>query len=43
MAVRRGDRVLGDAVDGVIARRGADIRRILVEYGVPLVDREGGR
>jgi quinoprotein dehydrogenase-associated probable ABC transporter substrate-binding protein len=42
MAVRRGDRALGDAVDEVIARRSEEIRRILGDYGVPLVAMEGG-
>lgn len=37
MGVRRGDSALRDAVNGVIARRGAAIRRILTSYGVPLV------
>jgi len=37
MGTRRGDRQLHDAVDGVIAREGARIRRILREFGVPLV------
>ncbi|MDB4906902.1 MAG: extracellular solute-binding protein family 3 [Gemmatimonadetes bacterium] len=37
MGVRRGDKALQSRLDEVIERRGADIRRILVEYGVPLV------
>jgi mxaJ protein len=37
MATRRGDRQLHDAVNRVITRRRAEIRRILREYGVPLV------
>jgi len=36
MGVRRGDRALRDALDAVIVRRGAGIRRILTSYGVPL-------
>jgi ABC-type amino acid transport substrate-binding protein len=38
MGVRRDDRELGDAVDRILARRRAEIRRILTSYGVPLVD-----
>ena len=37
MATRRDDRELHDAVNRVIARRRSEIRRILQEYGVPLV------
>jgi mxaJ protein len=37
MGVRRGDTKLRDALDRVITRRSADIRRILTSYGVPLV------
>ncbi len=37
MATRRGDRQLHDAVNRVILNRRAQIRRILREYGVPLV------
>jgi mxaJ protein len=37
MGVRRGDRTLRDALDAVIVRRHAEIRRILRSYGVPLV------
>jgi len=36
MATRRADRVLHDALNLVIARRRADIHRILREYGVPM-------
>jgi|SRR5581483_517250 len=39
MAVRKDDGALHDALDGVIARRGAEIRRILRAFHVPLVDR----
>jgi mxaJ protein len=41
MGVRRDDRTLGAAVDGVIERRAADIRRILAAYAVPLIDAVG--
>jgi mxaJ protein len=37
MGVRRGDRALRDRLDDFIARRGADIDRILADYGVPRV------
>lgn len=37
MGVRRDDTALRDALDGVIARRHAAIRRILESFGVPLV------
>lgn len=37
MGVRRDDTTLRDALDGVIVRRRAAIRRILEAYGVPLV------
>ncbi len=37
MATRREDRSLHDALNAVIARRRADIQRILHEFGVPLV------
>jgi len=37
MGVRRGDHSLRDALDAVIARRHAEIRRILTSYGVPLI------
>ena len=36
MAVRRDDGALHDAIDRAIARRAADIRRVLDQYGVPL-------
>jgi len=38
MAVRRGDNVLRDSLDAVIARRQRDIDRILADYGVPRAD-----
>jgi mxaJ protein len=38
MGVRKGDTKLRDALDGVIARERPAIRRILVSYGVPLVE-----
>jgi mxaJ protein len=38
MGVRRGDTALRDQLDAFIARRGADIGRILDEYGVPRVE-----
>jgi quinoprotein dehydrogenase-associated probable ABC transporter substrate-binding protein len=37
MGVRRGDRPLKAALDGVIARRQTEIRNLLENYGVPLV------
>lgn len=37
MGVRRGDRDLADSLNAAVARRHAQIRRVLVEYGVPLV------
>jgi hypothetical protein len=36
MGVRRDDRDLREALNAVISRRQADIRRILSAYGVPL-------
>jgi quinoprotein dehydrogenase-associated probable ABC transporter substrate-binding protein len=36
MGVRREDTALRDALDAIIARRGAEIRRILMTFGVPL-------
>ena len=36
MGVRRDDPALRVALDGVIARHGAEMRRILRAYGVPL-------
>jgi mxaJ protein len=36
MGVRRDDPTLRAALDGVITRRGDDMRRILRAYGVPL-------
>jgi mxaJ protein len=41
MGVRRGDRALRDRIDDFIARRQADIDRILADYGVPRVAQEG--
>ncbi len=38
MGVRKGDTRLRDALDGVIARERPAIRRILVSYGIPLVE-----
>jgi mxaJ protein len=37
MGVRRGDTALRDALDAIIVRREAEIRRILLTYGVPLL------
>jgi ABC-type amino acid transport substrate-binding protein len=37
MGVRRDDSALGVALDAAIARRHADITRVLRQYGVPLV------
>jgi mxaJ protein len=37
MGVRPGDRTLSEALDAVIVRRHAEIRRILTRYGVPLL------
>ena len=39
MGVRRDDERLAAAVDSVIARRRAQIRRVLLAYGVPLVEK----
>jgi quinoprotein dehydrogenase-associated probable ABC transporter substrate-binding protein len=36
IGVRRGDETLSDAVDRALARHAAEIRRILLAYGVPL-------
>jgi mxaJ protein len=36
MGVRRDDSALREALDAIIVRRGHDIRRILMAYGVPL-------
>ena len=41
MGVRRGDRALRDRIDDFIARRQADIDRVLADYGVPRVSQEG--
>jgi len=43
MGVKRGNRALRDELDGALARRRDEIRAVLAEYGVPLVDRVGGR
>jgi quinoprotein dehydrogenase-associated probable ABC transporter substrate-binding protein len=43
MGVRRADRQLAEALDAAAARRRAEIRRVLVTYGVPLVERPGPR
>jgi mxaJ protein len=42
MAVRRGDAALAAALNKVITQKGSDIRRILDEYHVPLIDRKSG-
>lgn len=42
MGVRRGDGALRDRLNEVLARRKADIDRILAEYGVPLLAAGGG-
>jgi ABC-type amino acid transport substrate-binding protein len=39
MGVRREDAALAQALDDVIARRRDEIRRVLIEYGVPLVEK----
>ena len=39
MAVRKDDRALQEALNAAIAKRGADIRRILRAFDVPLVER----
>jgi len=36
MGVRREDLALRDALDAIILKRRAEIRRILTSYGVPL-------
>lgn len=41
MGVRHGDSVTRSVLDTELARRRADIRRILEDYGVPLVERSG--
>jgi hypothetical protein len=38
MGVRRSDAALLDALNGVIARRAADIDRVLARFHVPRVD-----
>jgi len=42
MGVRKGDTALRDRLDAVIARERPAIRRILVSYGVPLVEASHG-
>lgn len=42
MGVRRDDDALRRQLDAVIVRRGADIRRLLERYGVPLLGSERG-
>ena len=39
MGVRRDDAALAHALDEAIARRRDEIRRVLVDYGVPIVDK----
>jgi mxaJ protein len=41
MGVRRGDRALRDRLDDFIVRRQGEIDRILADYGVPRLPREG--
>jgi mxaJ protein len=43
MGVKRGNAALRDEIDGALDRRRDEIRAILAEYGVPLVDAEGKR
>lgn len=43
MGVRRGDRALRDRLDDFIARRQADIDRILADYGVPRLPEDAQR
>lgn len=42
MGVKRGNVALRDALDRALARRRDEIRAVLVEYGVPLVDPPAG-
>jgi hypothetical protein len=37
MGVRRGDTALRDSLDAALARRHADVHRLLERYGVPLL------
>jgi mxaJ protein len=37
MGVRRNDTVLHEALEAVLSRRGPEIRRVLIAYGVPLL------
>jgi quinoprotein dehydrogenase-associated probable ABC transporter substrate-binding protein len=43
MGVKRGNAELRDEIDGALARRRDEIRAVLAGYGVPLVERPGGR
>ena len=43
MGVRRGNRALRDELDRALAHRRDEIRAVLAEYGVPLVERAEGR
>lgn len=43
MGVRRTDEALRDTLDAIIERRADDIRTILDDYGVPIVDRRARR
>lgn len=43
MGVKRGNRALRDELDRALAHRRDEIRAVLAEYGVPLVDLPGGR
>jgi mxaJ protein len=42
MGVKRGNKALRDALDDALARCHDEIRAVLVEYGVPLVEPAGG-
>jgi quinoprotein dehydrogenase-associated probable ABC transporter substrate-binding protein len=42
MGVRRGDDALKQELEGVLERKQGEIRKVLLQYGVPLVE-EGGR
>jgi hypothetical protein len=41
VGVRHGDSTLGKTLDAILARRHADIVRILRSYGTPLVNETG--
>jgi mxaJ protein len=43
MAVRRDDKAFKDALDAVIVRHHADIRRLLAQYHVPIVAHPGSQ